>query len=187
MSDDAPRDVPRRPLPPAAIIVMGVSGSGKSTVGALLAARLHWEFADGDSFHPPANIDKMRRGIPLDDEDRWPWLRAIAAFVDRTRQAGGHCIIACSALKRRYRDVLIGARKDVRLVYLKGEEAVVARRIATRKEHFMPARLLHSQFGALEEPGPEEKPITVSLAPEPGVIVAAIISELGRGDEPLAP
>ena len=186
MSDGAQGDMPHRPPPPGAVVIMGVSGSGKSTVGALLAARLHWQFADGDSFHPAANIDKMRKGIALDDEDRQPWLQAIAAFIDRTRQAGGHCVIACSALKRRYRDVLIGARRDVRLVYLKGEEALVARRIAARTEHFMPARLLHSQFGALEEPGPEENPITVRIAPEPGAIVAAIVTELGRG-APLAP
>jgi gluconokinase len=163
---------------PAVVIVMGVSGSGKSTIGTLLAMRLHWEFEDGDWFHPAANIDKMHRGIPLTDEDRWPWLAAIAEWIDKTRAAGGHGVIACSALKRRYRDVLIGARKDVRLVYLKGDEAVIARRFLTRHEHFMPASLLHSQFQALEEPGPNEDPITVSIEPAPREIVSRIVSGL---------
>jgi carbohydrate kinase (thermoresistant glucokinase family) len=164
---------------PAVVIVMGVSGSGKSTIGTLLAMRLRWEFQDGDWFHPTANIDKMHRGIPLTDEDRWPWLAAIAEWIDNTRVSGGHGVIACSALKRRYRDVLIGDRKDVRLVYLKGDEALIARRFATRHEHFMPQTLLHSQFEALEEPGPDEDPITVSIEPAPREIVSRILSALG--------
>jgi gluconokinase len=169
------------PSPPAAVIVMGVSGSGKSTVGSLLAARLRWEFEDGDWFHPVANIDKMHRGIPLNDADRWPWLRAIATWIDRLRRSGGHGVVACSALKRSYRAVLTEARPDVRLVYLKGEENLIARRIAARQEHFMPPRLLHSQFSALEEPGADENPITVSIEPQPREIVAEILSALGRG------
>jgi gluconokinase len=171
----------RQPSPPVAVIVMGVSGSGKSTVGALLAARLRWEFEDGDWFHPAANIDKMHKGIPLSDEDRWPWLRAIAAWIDDTRRSGGHGVVACSALKRRYRDVLIAGRTDVRLVYLRGEEGLIARRLAARHEHFMPPQLLHSQFCALEEPGPDERPITVSIALPPRDMVAAIVSVLGDG------
>jgi carbohydrate kinase (thermoresistant glucokinase family) len=135
------------------VIVMGVSGSGKSTIGGLLASRLHWEFEDADWFHPASNIEKMHQGIPLTDEDRWPWLDAVAAWIDATRQSNRHGVIACSALKRRYRDVLVGDRYDVRLVYLKGEEGLIARRIATRHEHYMPPKLLHSQFEALEEPG----------------------------------
>jgi gluconokinase len=163
---------------PKVVIVMGVSGSGKSTVGALLAARLRWEFEDADWFHPKANIDKMHCGIPLTDEDRWPWLAAVAAWIDKTRCSGGHDVIACSALKRRYRDVLIGGRRDVRLVYLKGDEALIARRIATRHEHFMPPGLLHSQFEALEEPSPDENPIIVSIEPQPREIVTQISSTL---------
>src|SRR5271154_4576951 len=160
------------------VIVMGVSGCGKSTVGALLASRLHWEFEDADWFHPAANVEKMHSGIPLTDEDRWPWLDAVAAWIDKTRCSGGHDVIACSALKRRYRDVLIGGRRDVGLVYLKGDEALIARRIATRHEHFMPRSLLHSQFETLEEPGPDENPIIVSIEPQPREIVAKILSAL---------
>src|ERR1700754_1043389 len=104
---------------PAVVVAMGVSGSGKSTVGALLASRLRWEFEDADWFHTPANVDKMHRGIPLTDEDRSPWLAAVAGWIDNTRRSGGHAVLACSALKRRYRDVLVGNRADVRLVYLK--------------------------------------------------------------------
>jgi carbohydrate kinase (thermoresistant glucokinase family) len=166
---------------PVAVIVMGVSGSGKSTIAALLAARLRWEFEDGDWFHPAANIDKMHKGIPLSDEDRWPWLRAIAAWIEDTRRSGGHGVVACSALKRRYRDVLIAGRSDVRVVYLRGEEDLIARRLAARHEHFMPPQLLHSQFSALEEPGPEEHPITVSIALQPREVVATILSVLGHG------
>jgi gluconokinase len=170
------------PGAPAVLIVMGVSGSGKSTIGTLLAMRLQWEFEDGDWFHPAANVDKMHRGIPLTDEDRWPWLAAIAGWIDKTRAAHGHGVIACSALKRRYRDILIGERKDVRLVYLKGDEALIARRFATRHEHFMPVSLLHSQFQALEEPGPDENPITVSIEPAPREVVSQILSALGRAE-----
>jgi gluconokinase len=165
-------------MPPAVVIVMGVSGSGKTTVGTLLAGRLHWEYEDADWFHPAANVDKMHDGIPLTDEDRRPWLRAIAAWIDRTRQSGGHGVIACSALKRRYREILTGNRPDVRLVYLKGDEPLIARRIATRHEHFMPPALLHSQFEALEEPGPDENAITVPIESPPREIVARILERL---------
>src|ERR1700674_5502908 len=163
---------------PAVMIVMGVSGSGKSTIGALLARRLQWEFEDADWLHPTSNVDKMHSGIPLTDEDRWPWLDAVAAWIDQMRRSGGHAVVACSALKRRYRDVLIGDRTDVRLVYLKGDETLIARRFATRHEHFMPRSLLHSQFEALEEPGADENPIIVSITPEPREIVARILSAL---------
>src|ERR1700720_2075738 len=163
---------------PAVMIVMGVSGSGKSTIGALLARRLHWEFEDADWLHPASNVDKMHSGIPLTDADRLPWLDAVATWIDNTRRAGEHAVVACSALKRRYRDVLIGDRADVRLVYLKGEETLIARRIATRHEHFMPRSLLHSQFEELEEPGPDENPIIVSIEPRPHEIVAQILSAL---------
>jgi gluconokinase len=173
---------PVHAIDPAVIIVMGVSGSGKSTVGTLLAMGLHWEFEDGDWFHPPANVDKMHKGIPLTDEDRWPWLQAIAKWIDETRAAGNHAVIACSALKRRYRDILIGDRRDVRLVYLKGDESLIARRFATRHEHFMPLSLLHSQFEALEEPRSDENPIAVSIEPTPREIVSHILEALKASD-----
>jgi carbohydrate kinase (thermoresistant glucokinase family) len=163
---------------PAVLIVMGVSGSGKSTIGQRLAQRLNWPFEDGDSFHPAGNIEKMQRGTPLTDEDRKPWLEAIAAWIDKTRRAGGHGVVACSALKRRYRDILIGDRPDVRLVYLKGGENLIGQRVVHRHGHFMPASLLHSQFETLEEPTPDEHPITVSIAPEPNEIVSRIVSAL---------
>jgi len=163
---------------PSVLIVMGVSGSGKSTIGERLAQRLDWPFEDGDRFHPPANIEKMHSGLPLTDKDRQPWLEAIAAWIDKTRRAGGHGVVACSALKRRYRNVLIGGRPDVRLIYLKGGENLIGRRIVHRHGHFMPTSLLHSQFETLEEPTPDEHPIVVSIAPAPDEIVSRIVSAL---------
>jgi gluconokinase len=163
---------------PAVIIVMGVSGSGKSTVGALLAGRLDWEYRDADDFHPPANIEKMRRAVPLDDEDRKPWLAAIAAWIDAKRADGGHGVVTCSALKRRYRDQLIGRRDHVDLVYLKGDFDLVAARLSARLGHFMPASLLQSQFAALEEPGPDEHPIVMAIDPSPNAIVSRLLAQL---------
>src|SRR3954466_2694719 len=112
-----------------ALVVMGVAGSGKTTVGEMLAERLGWSFGDADSFHPPANVEKMRSGVPLTDEDRWPWLPAIAARIDEGRTLGLKRVVGCSALKRRYRDVLIGPRADVRLVYLQGTKALITARM----------------------------------------------------------
>jgi carbohydrate kinase (thermoresistant glucokinase family) len=163
---------------PAVIVVMGVSGSGKSTIASMLAHRLQWTYEDGDWFHPKSNVEKMHHGEPLTDEDRWPWLRAIAAWIDKTRQAGGHGIVACSALKRAYRDVLVGDRPDVQLVFLKGDRDLIARRIAARNGHFMPSSLLDSQFATLEEPKADERPIVVSIAPHPREIVDAVVRKL---------
>jgi gluconokinase len=163
----------------SAIVVMGVSGSGKSTIASMLAQRLHWVYEDADWFHPKSNIEKMHHGEPLNDEDRWPWLRAIAEWIDATRSAGGHGVVACSALKRAYRDILIGDRRDVRLVFLKGDRDLIARRIAARADHFMPSTLLESQFAALQEPQADERPIVVTIVPHPREIVEAIVSELG--------
>lgn len=166
------------------LVIMGVSGSGKTTVGALLAGRLGWDFAEADDFHPAANIAKMRRGIPLDDADRLPWLRAIAAQIDRWRAEGKKGVVTCSALKRRYRDIIVGDRTGVRLVYLKGDRELVAHRLAARHGHFMPATLLDSQFADLEEPGPEERPIVVSIGDPPHALVERIVAALKRDPSP---
>ena len=169
----------RAPAMPSVLVVMGVSGCGKSTIGTQLAIRLRWEFEDGDWFHPARNVEKMHSGHPLTDEDRRPWLDAIGAFIDASRAAGRRVVIACSALKKRYRAVIVGDRSDVRLVYLKGPIELIARRIAARHEHFMPLELLQSQFDDLEEPGLDESPIVVSIEPPPRVIVTQVLSTLG--------
>jgi gluconokinase len=147
------------------IVVMGVSGVGKTTVGTLLARALGAEFAEGDSYHPPANVEKMRDGIALDDEDRWPWLQILAAEIDRWLAEGRDVVLACSALKRAYRDLLAHGRPTVRFVYLKGETALLQTRLDERRDHYMPPTLLASQLAALEEPD-DALAIDVSGAPE---------------------
>lgn len=165
-------------MTPCALIVMGVSGSGKSTVGAAVATRLGWPFEDGDRFHPPSNVAKMHAGRPLTDEDRWPWLQAIADEIDRVCGAGQHVVIACSALKRGYRDVLIHGRNDVGLVYLNGSQPLIAGRLAERKGHFMPPGLLTSQFQTLEPPGEDEQAITVAIDAAVETIVDDVLRQL---------
>ena len=163
---------------PCALIVMGVSGSGKSTIAEKMAKHLGWRYEDGDKFHPASNVAKMSAGHPLTDEDRWPWLQAIADEIDRACKAGEHVVIACSALKRSYRDVLVHGRDDVRIVYLRGTQELIAGRLAQRKGHFMPPGLLASQFKTLEPPDPDEHPLTVSIDASVEEIVDDITGQL---------
>jgi gluconokinase len=155
------------------VIVMRFSGCGKSTIGALLASRLRWEYEDADWLHPVANVDKMHSGVPLTDEDRRPWLEAVA-LIDHSRRSDRHSVVTCSAPKRRYRDVLIGNRADVRLFYIKGDEALIAHRVATHHEHFMPRSLPQ----ALEKPGPDERPVVVTTSHDRIEILTQIASAL---------
>ena len=175
------------PRKPSVVVVMGVSGCGKSTIASMLAHRLNWIYEDGDWFHPQSNVRKMHAGEPLTDEDRWPWLHGIAAWIDASRRVGNRGTVACSALKRAYRDILVGERRDVRIVYLKGEQDLIARRLAARDGHFMPPSLLDSQFAALEEPQPDEHPIVVSIVPHPREIVEEIVKRLGEDASPSPP
>jgi gluconokinase len=140
------------------LIVAGVAGSGKTTVGALVAGRLRWHFADADAFHPQANVEKMRAGEPLTDEDRMPWLRAIAAWMDDLITAGQSGVITCSALKRSYRDLLLGGRPAATLVFLEVSREILMQRVSTRPDHFFPEKLLNSQLAALEPPSPVHEP-----------------------------
>lgn len=163
---------------PCALIVMGVAGSGKSTIGETLAGRIGWRFEDGDRFHPASNVAKMSAGVPLTDDDRWPWLQAIADEIDRLCAAGERAVVACSALRRVYRDVLIHGRNDVRLVYLDGSQQLIADRLNRRKGHFMPPDLLASQFKTLEPPERDERPITVPIDASVEAIVDDIVGQL---------
>lgn len=175
MSPDKPETAP------VVIVMMGVSGVGKTTIGTLLAERLGWGYAEGDRYHPPENVAKMRAGTPLDDTDRGPWLAAIAADIDRWRASGQGMVVACSALKRSYRDILIGDRPDVRLVRLAGDEAVIRARMETRTDHYMPPSLLTSQIATLQPPAQDEEAITVDVACSPEACVGRILEALGVG------
>jgi gluconokinase len=162
------------------VVLMGVCGCGKSTVGTMLAAALRWPFLDADDFHPPANVAKMRSGIPLSDDDRWPWLDRLAAEMSSIDSRGEHAVLACSALKQVYRDRLATAG-DVRFVYLKGDAATIEPRLAARAGHYMPAALLASQLATLEEPSDA---VVVDIREPVDAQAAAIVRRLNMA--PLA-
>jgi gluconokinase len=172
---------------PVIAVVMGVSGSGKTTVAALLAGKLGCQFQEGDALHPQANVDKMHSGTPLTDADRLPWLRKIAEEIDGWRARRESGVLTCSALKRAYRDIIIGGRADVTLVYLKGSHDLIRQRMAARHEHFMPVALLDSQFATLEEPAPDEHPIVVDVGGRPAEIAEEIVCQLKARAGPSGP
>jgi carbohydrate kinase (thermoresistant glucokinase family) len=166
------------PTSPRAIVLMGVSSSGKSTIGLRLSTLLGWPFRDADSFHPPANIAKMSRGVPLEDADRWPWLDAIAAFLDHELAERRSVLVSCSALKQSYRRRLVRDRRDITLVFLQGSFELIGRRMAARRDHFMPVSLLQNQFEVLEEPSAEENALIVNVAPPVERVAQSIIAKL---------
>ena len=157
------------------VLVMGVVGAGKTTIGQMLAAKLGWEFVDGDSFHPPANIEKMKRGIPLDDADRLPWLNAIHDAIVHWIADHKNVVLSCSALKRSYRDQLV-ISPEVQIVYLKGSREVISQRLRLRHGHFATEQLLASQLATLEVP---ENAIAVDINQPPPAIVEDVIAGLG--------
>jgi gluconokinase len=161
------------------VVVAGVAGSGKTTVGKLLAARLGWQFADADSFHPAANVAKMRAGIPLTDADRRPWLAAIGAWIDQRLAAGLPAVVTCSALKRAYRDALLAGRDQVAWVFLVITEAQDEERVSVRRGHFFPERLVASQFAELEPPASDERVVKIAAGPPAAQLVGEIIQRLG--------
>ncbi|MGO4536651.1 gluconokinase [Leifsonia sp. 2MCAF36] len=162
--------------PVRAVVVMGVAGCGKSTVAALLAERLGWELLEGDGLHPAANVERMGAGSPLTDEDRAPWLDAIASWMDERRAGGRPVVVACSALRRRYRDVL--RRDDVVFLHLTGSAELLAERLAVREHHFMKAGMLQSQLDLLEPPARDERHLTLDIGVPPAAVAARAASAL---------
>lgn len=166
------------------LVVMGPSGVGKTTVAERLAQQLGWTFAEGDGFHPPENIAKMSSGIPLGDADRAPWLALIRDWIRRQADEGRSTVITCSALKRRYRDILREAGIPVRFVQLSADPDLVAERIAARRGHYMPPSLLASQFADLEPLQPDEDGVLVSVAGTPDTVTAQALTALGLDAPP---
>jgi gluconokinase len=161
------------------VIVFGVSGAGKTTIGKLLAEQLGWRFYEGDDFHPPANIEKMRSGHPLTDEDRWPWMERLREQITRFVAAKENAVLACSALKRAYRKHL-GVSGEVKFVFLRGDYTLIAEQLGRRHGHFMNPDLLQSQFADLEEPRPGEDVLTIELGRTPEELVEEIKTKLHR-------
>lgn len=165
---------------PSILIVMGVSGSGKSTVAALLAEHLGWDYLEGDDLHPAANVAKMAAGIALEDQDRWPWLDDIARWISQHVASDQPAVVACSALKRAYRDRLAtSGQQYLAFVYLRGGKTEIGARLAARRGHFMSGALLDSQFAVLEPPTADENAITMGIGPSPAELVADVIVRLG--------
>jgi gluconokinase len=162
------------------VVVMGVCGSGKSTVGRLLAERLGVEFLEGDDWHPPGNVARMAAGVPLSDSDRQDWLRALATALRQAQAAGRPLVLSCSALKRDYRERLREGCASLRFVHLQGEHGLFAQRMASRTDHYMPASLLDSQFAILEPPGADERAITLDAALPAQRIVDAVVAQLDQ-------
>ena len=163
------------------ILVMGVSGSGKSTISRRLADELGYEFIEGDNFHPPKNIKKMQAGVPLDDDDRWPWLSAVRLQMERAEFEESNLVATCSALKRAYRRILIPRNSPIQLVHLTGDRRLISDRLESRKRHFMPPELLASQFASLEPPRANERCINVDVRQTPQASVTAIRQALKVG------
>jgi gluconokinase len=168
------------------LVVMGVSGSGKSTVGRAVADTLGWTFAEGDDLHPPANVAAMASGHPLGDEERWPWLRAVAASIGEAESTGENLVVTCSALKRSYRDLLVDGHPSVRFCLIDVSPEELRRRLAERRGHYMPASLLHSQLDTLEPLGLDEPGFVVTADTGPAAVLAAVLDALtspepGRG------
>lgn len=163
---------------PQHLVIMGVSGSGKTTISTLLSEHLGWIAAEADEFHPESNIAKMSSGTPLTDEDRWPWLASIREWMDTQAENGRSTIVTCSALKHSYRDVLATAAGDVHFVHLNGDAAVLSERMKTRSGHFMPASLLPSQMSTLEPLAEDEQGVVVDILKPPGDIVSEILTRL---------
>jgi len=167
---------------PSVLVLMGVSGCGKTTIAAILASRLGWPFEEGDALHPQANIEKMAAGHPLTDADRWPWLAKVADWIDERLDAGENELITCSALKRSYRDLINRRGSGLIFVFLAGSKETIAARLAARHGHFMRASLLESQFADLEEPAADEPAIRVDIGPPAAEIVEQIMEDFGLAE-----
>lgn len=161
------------------LVVMGVSGVGKSTIAKSLSSLLGWTFAEGDAFHPEANVEKMAAGTPLTDEDRWPWLRSLGSWMSEELAAGRPAVVTCSALRRSYRELLRDGRPGVLFCHLAAGEEVIRERLSHRSEHYMPVSLLHSQFDTLEPLGPGEPGFVVSVDGSAAHVLDRVLAELG--------